>query len=277
LDANQTGDASGRPSDLERTLAGAWLEACDAGCLDTPLDVRDADAWDEYWDQHIKVGLLELGMSDMMSSDSGLVDLLSRRGAETILCAGNGMSMEAVSLALFGFHVTALDIAKVPALVLARAFANPEDPVRQIPGFQARDDGSIVFAEAVPLDTLPMPVLHCGGTVSPRGGGSLTFATGDLLDPHVCPGPFDVVLERRTLQLFPVNLQLEALERLVARLAPRGTFVSHQHSGGWRPGEVTTHFAEAWLAARGFSIRRDPGRQEDEMPDRVAHLLFSTG
>jgi hypothetical protein len=132
LDANQTGDASGRPSDLERTLAGAWLEACDAGCLDTPLDVRDADAWDEYWDQHIKVGLLELGMSDMMSSDSGLVDLLSRRGAETILCAGNGMSMEAVSLALFGFHVTALDIAKVPALVLARAFANPEDPVRQI-------------------------------------------------------------------------------------------------------------------------------------------------
>jgi len=44
----------------------------------------------------------------MMSSDPTLPALLSRRGARTVLCAGNGLSIEPIALALLGFRVTVL-------------------------------------------------------------------------------------------------------------------------------------------------------------------------
>jgi hypothetical protein len=83
-------------------------------------------------------------------------------------------------------------------------------------------------------------------------GGSLSLVTGDLTETLICPGPYDVVIERRTLQLFPAGEQIGALEKLVARLSEKGTFVSQVHSGCWRPGESRAHFAETWLISNGF-------------------------
>ena len=49
---------------------------------------------------------------------------------------------------------------------------------------------------------------------------------GDLTNPSVCPGPFDVVVERRTIQLFDDVARDDALVAVTARLAPRGLFVT---------------------------------------------------
>jgi hypothetical protein len=71
--------------------------------------------------------------------------------------------------------------------------------------------------------------------------------TGDLLDPSVCPGPFDVIVERRTLQLFDDLDRPRALAAVTDRLSPRGLFVTHAHLGAWRPGDPLVHPADAWL------------------------------
>jgi hypothetical protein len=119
--------------------------------------------------------------------------------------------------------------------------------------------------------------MHESADYPVRGGGSLSLATGDLADPGVCPGPYDVVIERRTLQLFPEAERLEALNRLVARLSNRGVFVSQEHRGSWKPGDDRTHYADAWLASRGFVMHRDTAARELAVVARLACLTLSTG
>lgn len=262
---------------LSAAQAAAWLEAFEAGLLNPPRDVRDPRGWDDYWTNQIAVGALDQGFADMMSSDPGLPALLARRGAQTILCAGNGLSDEALSLALFGFHVTALDISVVAAEVLGRALRSPDHPVHAIPGFVIGDDNTVTFLHSGPIDAELCPHMHRSADHAPRGGGALSFITGDLMDPDVCGGPFDVVIERRTLQLFPRDEQISACGRLVGRLAERGLFVSHEHQGGWRRDQARTHHAEAWLRSKGFVLRSGAGDERYDSAPRLAFLIFSTG
>ena len=91
---------------------------------------------------------------------------------------------------------------------------------------------------------------------------------------ELCRGPFDVVIERRTVQLFPPAEQPATRDRLAARLAPDGLLISHQHMGRWKPGEPRTHFAQAWAADRGFSIQ---GFRLANDTGRTARLVFTTG
>jgi hypothetical protein len=113
--------------------------------------------------------------------------------------------------------------------------------------------------------------MHQSAACPNQGGGTLTFVTGDLMDPDVCPGPFDVVIERRTLQLFPATEQMEGLERLIARLGTPGLFVSHQHLGCWRPGDSREHYARARLVSHRFDLGHTT------FAPRLARLVFSTG
>jgi hypothetical protein len=94
-----------------------------------------------------------------------------------------------------------------------------------------------------------------------------------LADPTLCPGPFDLIVERRTLQLFPEEERPAALQALANRLACPGLFFSHCHDGGWRPPAQPTHANEAWFAAQGWP-RWQPGRP---IQGRMAHLFMSTG
>jgi hypothetical protein len=100
--------------------------------------------------------------------------------------------------------------------------------------------------------------------------------TGDLTDPVVCPAPFDIVIERRTVQLFQGDEQTMALGHLVARLPTPGACVSHHHNGWWRSGGgELKRYASNWLASQGFVGRHragDPGT----VP-RLACLVLSTG
>ena len=212
----------------------------------------------------------------MMSSDPHLVGLLRGRSARTILCVGNGLSSEASSLALHGFDVVALDISAVPADLRLAGLQHPGHPARRIPEFALSDDGVVTFGGSDPIDPELCPPIHRSAEHPNRGGGSLSSVSGDLMDPELCPGPFDVVIERRTVQLFPQAERPAALERLVARLADHGAFVSHEHRGCWRPGDSRTHFAETWLKERGFALDAwSSGMPAAE--GRIARLMFSSG
>lgn len=104
--------------------------------------------------------------------------------------------------ALFGFDVTSLDISAVPAEWFGRALAHPDCPLREIEGFRIAEDGAATFGNAAAaVDPALCPGIHRKANSIARGGGILRFATGDVLDELVCPGPFDAIIERRTLQL----------------------------------------------------------------------------
>ena len=265
------------PSAAEQAQAEAWLAAFEAGQLHPPRDAHDPDAWDAYWRNQLSVGPMEQAFADMMSSDPELPKLLARRKARTILCAGNGLSGEALSLTLYGFDVTALDISTVPSEVIASSLRRPEHPVHGIPGFSIDDANVVTFREAGTIEPDRCPPIHRSADHLPTGGGTLSFVTGDLVTPEVCVGPFDVVIERRTIQLFPPEERLPAVQCLVARLADRGLFVSHQHAGGWRPGESRTHYAQEWLRSEGFVVRSGSDRELADSAPRLASLMFSTG
>ena len=133
------------PTSIDSEQAAAWLAAREAGRLDVPRDLRDPRAWDDYWRNRLEVGALDQGFADMMSSDAELPGLLTRRGSRTILCAGNGLSIEALSLALLGFHVTALDISAVTAQAYGRMLR--DHPAHRVPGFAIGDDDAVTIAK----------------------------------------------------------------------------------------------------------------------------------
>jgi hypothetical protein len=255
----------------------AWMGTFQGGKVDPPKDVHDVAGWDEYWKSRLRSGGEESALADQRASDPDLPALLARRGARTILCVGNGNSEEAAALALLGFEVTVLDISPTLANYFKFSLAELGHPLRRVPGFRLGDDGVVRFEAAGPIDPALCPPIHQSEDFAPRGGGSLSFATGDLSGIAICAGPYDAIIERRTLQHFRDHDQLSSLEKLVRRLAERGTFVSQEHRVGKGPDFVNPHFAEEWLLSHGFA-RYDARRPDahDAAP-RLAYLMNTFG
>jgi len=107
-----------------------------------------------------------------------------------------------------------------------------------------------------------------------KSGGTSKFEVGDILDASACPGPFDAIIERRTLQLFPPEERGLALDMLAARLKADGLFVSHCHDGGWKPPNPRVHHVESFFRDRGWAIARGEAHNHS---GRVALLELSTG
>lgn len=101
-----------------------------------PRDMHDRKAWDDFWLKHLDYRAREQPLADAMAGDDLLPTMLRRRGARTILCAGNGLSFEAVDLALLGFEVTALDLSDAPVQLLDAPMRDPSHPVWRFPGFR---------------------------------------------------------------------------------------------------------------------------------------------
>jgi len=252
------------------------LDAFKEEKVEPPKDVHNVAGWNEYWKSALLDGS-EREAADRLASDPALPALLQRRGVKTILCAGNGLSQEAPALALHGFDVVALDISPMVATYSRLSLNEQGHALRHIPGFSMGDDGIVRFETKGPVDPKLCPAIHLSDEFAPPGGGSLMFVTGDLSLKSVCPGPFDAVIERRTLQLFREADQLSSLERLVGRLATPGTFVSQEHRPGKGPDFVNPHFAEDWLTEHGFARYNARRLEVNDAAPRLAYLMNTFG
>lgn len=212
-----------------------------------PEDMHDVEAWDRFWNDQVADGPMPQ-ISDMHCDHSGLITYMKNRGRGSILCVGNGMSQEPRALAAAGFAVTALDLSP-----LAAQLAQAIEPGPDYLG---------LFLDVA----------------SHRSGGSVDYVTADLLDAAACPGPFDVIIERCTVQLFRGQEFGEAMEALTRRLRSDGLFFSHCHDGRGRPRRplvLPVHAAEGWFREHGWTIWR--GDLDAAPPERLASLYISTG
>jgi SAM-dependent methyltransferase len=222
--------------DLEDDLDLDWL--------DPPADPLDSSAWDSYWTEHLRH---EIGppFFDMFCDDRRLVEVMNSEGMKSVLCAGSGISQEPHALADAGFEVMALDLSP-------RAMAFVRDLKLSSEGF----------------DHFCAPDMR-------RPGGRVDFITGNILDSTVCPGPFDVIIERLTAQNY-INGDIGAvLGGLAKRLSPGGIFLSHTHDGSWRPPADPRHFTKAWFQDNQWTIW--DGNRDRKPRGRVAWPITSTG
>jgi hypothetical protein len=216
----------------------------DFSWLHPPAGPADVAAWNRYWIEQVRHGLGP-SIFDMFNDDRDFVHVMNIEGMTNILCAGNGISQEPRALAQAGFQVVALDISP-QATELAQ-------------GFEFSKECFDFF---------------CDSNMQ-RPGGNIDFVVGDILDPTVCPGPFDAIIERRTAQTLLRDSMDAALTALAARMGPNGIFLSHCHDGGWKPPAQPRHFTAAWFRRNRWVIwNGSPGRKP---PGRVAWLVTSTG
>src|SRR2546423_3369031 len=137
----------------------------DPSWLCPPADPLDVAGWDRYWVEHIKHGIGPQ-LLDMFCDDSMLLRVMNDERIKSILCAGNGISQEPKTLAAAGMDVVALDIS-------------PQ---------------AIEIAKSYPLP--PKAISHYFEPQLEKPGGHIEFVVGDILDSAICPGPFDVIIER---------------------------------------------------------------------------------
>lgn len=220
------------------------LDNAELSWLDPPTDPLDIAAWDRYWTEQVRHGIGP-PLFDMFCDDRELVEVMNAEGMKSVLCSGNGISQEPRALAEAGLEVVALDFSP-QAIQIAKGFEFPAE------GFEH-------FCE---------PGLR-------RQGGHVEFVVGNFLDLTVCPGPFDVIIERRTAQIFFNHGIGPVLCALAKRLSQDGIFVSHCHDTTWRPPAKIRHYAESWFRDNGWTVwGGTPGRKP---PGRVAWLFTSTG
>lgn len=206
-----------------------------------PPTLVDPAPWDHYWHDQFTHGIA--GFVHMFCDDGGLVDAMRANGLRTVLCVGNGISQEPRALAWAGFDVTALDLSPF-ATEVARGAAPPDEFLS-----------------------------HLVGGRSAGLNGHVEFLVGDLCDAACCPGPYDVVIERSTLQLYPDEGQPTAMKAMAARLASRGIFFSQCHDGSWKPPAPRRHRTKSWFVAEGWELWHG----ETPLTGRVAWLFTTTG
>ena len=212
--------------------------------LNPPADPLDAAAWDRYWTKHMEHGIGP-AMFDMFCDDRELVRAMNSGGLSSVLCAGSGISQEPRALAEAGFKVVALDLS-AQAMEIARSFEFPEHAFESYCDPQSR-----------------------------RPGGNVEFVVGDILDPSVCPGPFDVIIERRTAQIFFERNLDGVLTALGDRLSQRGILLSHCHDGAWKPPARPRNFTESWFRKNRWQVRS--GNLGELPSGRVAWVMTTTG
>ncbi len=172
-----------------------------------PSDPHSANGWDLFWKNQFEHDVA--GFCDLMVHSHQLVEAAQRLNLKAVLYVGPGASLEPFALARAGFAVTALDISPVVGRLgkwmLEHAAVTDEDCER----FLSRN--------------------------SFRDGGTVEYVVGDLFDQAICPGPYDVIVERKTIQDYPESDQIIAVQRLLQRLAPAGIYLAHCHDNRWNP------------------------------------------
>lgn len=131
---------------------------------------------------------------------------------------------------------------------------------------------SVAGFDVTALDLSPA-ALEISARAYPDAPRRPTCVAGDLTDASICPGPFDAIVERRTLQLFPETERPAAMAAVANRMGPRGIFFSHSHDGRWKPPAPRRHFTRSWFEDHQWPI----WDQTTPVTGRVAWLFLSTG
>jgi hypothetical protein len=221
--------------------------------------IHDAQFWDAWWNEHIsqhrtrswlfpmvEAPLVEFegNYHDLVNNCDLLITIMFKYGLKSVLCAGSGLSQEPRALAEAGFDVTALDLSP-RASGVARAFEFGPNDMRWFCDPGAR-----------------------------RTGGHLDFVVGSLLDQAVCPGPFDVIVERRTVETFAEQQRSTALQALTGRLGNPGIFLSHCNDICYFTSKRAFHASESWFRDNDWTIWN--GAPSTPLSGRVAWLVRST-
>src|SRR5689334_15795341 len=244
-----------------------------------PKDVHDSTAWDRYWKNEVR--RWTAGFTDLfLLREEPLVRLMIALKAQSVLCAGNGISSEPELLAYAGFWVTAADLSDWATQFKQSHRLGSKSIKQMLYGG---------FLRPLSLQSVSAKLRFVGKSASNvwkrlwnplrKRGGTLEFVTGDLSDTEFCIGPFDVVIERRMVQLFTGPDRDEILKKLASRLAPNGLFVSHCHIGNWRKLGSRQYFFQEWFADHGFKVIHSYNDFLDLKDDhgRIALLMASTG
>jgi methyltransferase family protein len=213
----------------------------DRSWIEPPISLVDPVPWDRFWYERLAHGVGDF--VHLFCDDGPMVDTMRANGLNTVLCVGNGISQEPRALAWAGFDVTVLDLSPYAMKVASEATPPAELLARLIGG-------------------------RSGGL-----NGNLKFVVGNLCDAECCPGPYDVVIERLTLQLYSDEYKPRALQAVANRLASPGIFFSQSHCGWWKPPAPPIHANEWWFRAAGWTIWPCEG----PLTTRVAWLLTTTG
>jgi hypothetical protein len=158
-----------------------------------------AEYWNNYWQAKIASGAAQEHFFYFEITDQ-IVPLLRKLNLTKILCVGNGISLEAPALAYAGFQVDVLDISSAAITYLSN--------------YQLTDKDLMNFYRADQY----------------RPGGKIDYIVGDFTDINLCPGPYDLIITRRTLQYFTRNNFIAVINTLIARLNDGGVFINHSHN-----------------------------------------------
>lgn len=216
----------------------------DLSWLYPPDNPEDVAGWDRHWAEQVAHGLGPQ-IFDLFCDDRKFVTMMNDQGMRRILCAGNGISQEPQALAAAGFDVVALDISP-QATEIARSLA-----------------------------PIPERLRHYIDDSMRRPGGHVDFVVGDIRDSAICRGPFDLIIERCTAQLY-ANRGLDTLiNKLAERLDSNGILFSHCHDRAWRPPAEPRHPTRSWFEQNGWTIWNSGSASKP--PGRVACFFSSTG
>jgi hypothetical protein len=174
-----------------------------------PKDLDDIAGWDHFWNVRIPE---QDDLFQFYDFTQSLIPALQERGCQTVLFAGNGISLEPRAFAAAGFRVTALDVS-VRATDYAARFALEPAHLQRFAYFSAQRPTSDLCQNAV-----------------------VSYVVGSIFDEAISQDPFDVIISRRTLQLFPNERMLEGMRLLFRRLAKKGVLINHTHNNypsGW--------------------------------------------
>jgi len=260
-----------------------YADEDDLQWLHPPKNVHDAGQWNVYWINQISRNSW-LFFSDMFINELWLARTMINFGFQTVLCAGNGISLEPHALAYAGFEVTAVDLSVEATKFVSNLRPGSKDLRHFFCGPMGRPVRQRGEALGFFVRYLRLLIGHLRDQVLARrirrDGGKVEFLAEDLLDPEVCPGPFDVVIERRTVQLFAESERDGILDRLTSRLQRNGIFLSHCHMGWWRPGMPREHLAESWFREHGFTVSYEGSEDVSRLKHdsgRIALLSVSSG